>query len=268
MPDQPKFAVIIPACDEEACIGPVLTELRSVVDPQQCVICVGVNGTSDATAMIAREHGAIVAETAERGYGHGCQAAIEALERERVPVAAYIFFAADGANDPRDIAALIAEHQRGADMVLGCRTRTPGNWTRKNFHYVIANTIFGVVCGLLTGRFFSDLGPLRLIERRLFFVLQLREWTYGWTIEAQIRAALLGAVFISEVPVRERQRIAGAQKVSHVSWRRTFSVGVQIIAAAFRTRFRERVAVCVTVPSSAEFLSVRPLSGTAGAERS
>jgi hypothetical protein len=106
-----------------------------------------------------------------------------------------------------------------------------------NLHYVIANRLLGLLCGVLTGRFYADLGPLRLIERALFRRLQLREWTFGWTIEAQIRATLLGARVV-EVPVRYRSRIAGVQKVSHVSTLQTIRVGLKIVAAALRTRAR------------------------------
>ena len=233
----PRYAVIIPACNEEACIGLVLAELRSVLDPSNFVLAVGVNGSDDATANLAAGAGALVGETAHRGYGHGCQAAIDHLKEVGAAVDAYIFFAADGANDPRDIASLVEEHRRGGQMVLGCRTRTSRNWSAMNFHYVLANRAFGFLCGCLTGRFFADLGPLRLIERNLFQQMRLTEWTYGWTIEAQIRAAMLGAHII-EVPVRERSRIAGEQKVSHVSWRRTLRVGLKIVAAGIRTWWR------------------------------
>ena len=59
--------------------------------------------------------------------------------------------------------------------------------------------------------------------------------TFGWTIEAQVAAARLGAA-ICEIPVSERRRIAGEQKVSGVTWRRTLSIGCQIVAAGDRTR--------------------------------
>ena len=207
-PLPPRYAVIIPACNEEECIERVLAELRAVLDARQFELVVGVNGSSDRTAKLAREAGAIVVETAVQGYGHGCQAAIEHLDAGDELFDAYIFFAADGANDPRDIAALIAERLAGAGMVLGCRTRTRTNWSRMNFHYVVANRLFGLLCGCLTGRFFADLGPLRLIDPKLFRALRLQEWTFGWTIEAQVRAVRLGAKIV-EVPVRERPRLAG-----------------------------------------------------------
>jgi hypothetical protein len=69
----------------------------------------------------------------------------------------------------------------------------------------------------------------------LFEKIGPREMTFGWTIEAQIVAAMLDAT-ICEIPVHERQRIAGVQKVSGVSWQRTFLIGCQIVRAGWRTR--------------------------------
>ncbi len=234
-PTPKRYAVVMPACDEEACIAAVLAEMRATLDPARFVLVVGVNDSRDRTADVSRQHGAHVGETASRGYGHGCQVAVDEIVRRGLAVDAYIFCAADGANDPRDILPLIAAHERGADMVLGSRTTERANWTAMNAHYVIANRVFGILVGLLTGRFFTDLGPLRLIERDLFHAMNLREWTYGWTIEAQIRAVLLGANIV-EIPVRERERIAGEQKVGRVSWTRTLSVAMKIAAAGLRTR--------------------------------
>ena len=235
-PARKRYAVVMPACDEEPCISAVLSELKLALDPARFVFAVGVNDSRDRTAEIARGHGVIVAETESRGYGHGCQIAVDEIARRGERVDAYIFCASDGANDPRDIAALICEHERGAEMVLGSRTTKLRNWTAMNAHYVVANRAFGLFVGMLTGRFFSDLGPLRLIERDLFHAMTLREWTYGWTIEAQIRAVLLGANIV-EVPVRERVRFGGVQKVGRVSWKRTLSVGMKIAAAGVRSRF-------------------------------
>ena len=235
-PANQRYAVIMPACDEEPCVAAVLAELRATLDAERFVFAVGVNDSRDRTAEIAREHGSIVGETASRGYGHGCQVAVDEITRRGIAVDAYIFCAADGANEPRDILALVAEHERGAEMVLGSRTTERANWTAMNAHYVVANRVYGILVGLLTGRFFTDLGPLRLIGRELFHAMALREWTYGWTIEAQIRAVQLGANIV-EVPVHERVRLAGEQKVGRVSWTRTLSVGMQIAAAGVRARF-------------------------------
>src|SRR4051794_34725792 len=107
-----RIGIIIPACNEEPCLRRALDELLPVLDPMKYAVAVGVNGSSDRTAEIARECGVTVAESAARGYGFGCRAAIEALVREHPSIEAYIFFAADGASDPRDVAALTAAYEQ------------------------------------------------------------------------------------------------------------------------------------------------------------
>ncbi|MBA2586242.1 MAG: glycosyltransferase [Chthoniobacterales bacterium] len=64
-----KIGIVIPACNEEACLGTVLEELLRSLDPGRFVVLVGVNGSSDRTAEIARRFPVLVAETAQRGYG-------------------------------------------------------------------------------------------------------------------------------------------------------------------------------------------------------
>ncbi|MGI8956552.1 MAG: glycosyltransferase family 2 protein [Chthoniobacterales bacterium] len=237
----PEFAIIIPACNEAACIGPVLDEFLATVDPEKFVIAVGVNGTNDETAQVARQRPVLVAETARRGYGHGCQAAIDLTNNLFPALRAYIFCAGDGATDPRDLASLTTAFEEGYDFVVGSRTQRLRNWRTMTLRHLIANAALGLWCGVLCGRPYSDLGPLRLISRRLFEKIAPQEMTFGWTIEAQVAAARLGAA-IFEIPVNERRRIAGEQKVSGVTWRRTLSVGCQIVAAGERTRRHYRPA--------------------------
>lgn len=233
------LAIIIPACNEEACLAPVLEELLAAIDGMECTVAVGVNASSDRTAEIARRYPVVVAETAARGYGFGCQKAIEAVNAAHPSLAAYLFFAGDGASDPRDVRRLAKAYRLGAEMVLGTRPRRRKNWAAMTLPHVVANVALGAWCGLLAGRWFSDLAPLRLIDRRLFETLAPREMTFGWTIETQVGAAMLGAR-ICEVTARERKRLGGKQKVSGVTWRQTFSIGCRIFVAGLRAHIRFR----------------------------
>jgi glycosyltransferase involved in cell wall biosynthesis len=232
-----QFAVVIPACDEEECIGRVLDELLAVLDREKFVVAVGVNGSTDRTAEMARARGVWVAETPQRGYGYGCQAAIDLVTAAVPQVRAYIFFAGDGASDPRDVRALVDAYEQGFTFVLGARTAQLRNWRAMHVSHVIANFAVALWCGVLAGRWFKDLAPVRLIDRELFETIAPREMTYGWTIEPQIAAARLGAP-IREVAASERPRLAGKQKVSGVTWRRTFVIGCRILAAGWRARQR------------------------------
>ena len=246
----PEIAIIIPACDEAACIGPVLDELLAAIDPERFVIAVGVNGSSDATAEIAQARPVLVAETAERGYGYGCQAAIDLTNNFFPSIRGYIFCAGDGANAPQDLSRLTAVFEQGYELVLGSRTARLRNWRTMTIRHMIANAVLGLWCGFLSGRPFSDLGPLRLISRRLFEQIAPKEMTFGWTIEAQIVAAKAGTR-IHEIPVTERRRIAGEQKVSGVTWKRTLAIGCKIVAAGYRTSQTLQRARALQIPAAA-----------------
>jgi len=253
-----RYAIIIPACNEEACLGQVLAELHRSPAAAEWVTFVGVNGTTDQTLAIAIAGGAFAATTPARGYGYGCQAAIDLAEETGVRVDGYIFLAGDGASDPADIPRLIAAHRRGFQLVLGCRTTLAANHAPIDWPRRIANRLLGLWCTCLTGRFFRDLGPLRLIDRELFHALDLREWCYGWTIEAQVRAVLAGAS-ICEIPVRDRPRLAGEQKVSRVSCRQSACVGLSILAAGWRSRWRKLPAAAPTASSLVSAAAPMPL---------
>lgn len=258
----PTCAIIVPACNEAAALPCMAAELHEVLPRfawrARFLVATGVNGSSDGTADVARAAGWIVGETTEFGYGHGCMAAIRALAAAGHVPDAYVFMAADGANDPRDLPRLLDAWEQGHRLVLGCRTENLRNvHSAMSATHWLANRVLGAWCGMLTGRWFRDLGPFRLIEREFFERLALRERTYGWTIEPQILAARLGER-CPEVPVAERPRVAGEQKVSGVSLERTLRIGAHIFAAGWRAARRslpaprptpERAALCPSTPS-------------------
>jgi glycosyltransferase involved in cell wall biosynthesis len=64
--------------NEEAAIETVLTDIADVTDDRASVVC--VDGSSDRTPEIAREHGATVIEQEPRGYGVAVAAALRAAD--------------------------------------------------------------------------------------------------------------------------------------------------------------------------------------------
>ena len=90
----------------------------------------------------------LVADTESRGYGHGCQAAIDLTKNLFPSIRAYIFCAGDGATDPRDLRPLTAFEQ-GYDLVLGSRTKRLRNWPAMTLRHVFANAALGLWAGLL-----------------------------------------------------------------------------------------------------------------------
>lgn len=226
-----RFALIIPALNEEAAIGPTLDSLRGAPLAQLIVVD---NGSTDSTAEVARGHGAEVVAEPRRGYGQACLAGMAALRPEITVVA---FMDGDGSDDPADLPRLLDPIVRGeAEMVLGSRvlgSREAGALTpQQRFGNALATGLLR----LFHGARYTDLGPFRAIRRDALERLGMRDTNYGWTIEMQIKAARQN-LRVREIPVSYRRRRAGQSKISG-TLRGTFSAGMKIIWTLFRYSLR------------------------------
>jgi len=204
-PHNPSVAVIIPTFNEAESIAAVVAEIpRTLVDR----VIVADGGSGDGTPERAREAGAEVI-AAGRGYGRACLAGAQAADAEIV-----VFMDGDGADDPAAIAALIGPLANGdCDFVIASRARgrrEPGSMA---WHQLIAGELIGFLTGLLYGVRYTDMCALRAIRRDALMALGMREMTYGWNLEMQMRVARLG-LRVREVPVDYRRRIGGESKVA------------------------------------------------------
>ncbi len=230
-------ALIIPALNEEAAIGPVLDGLRAALatsGAEPAEILVVDNGSSDGTLRVAREHGARVISEPRRGYGQACLAGIAALSVETQMV---VFLDADGSDDPADLTRLLAPLRDGqADLVLGSRTmaaRKVGVFTPQQ---AFGNWLATFLMRVLFGAHYSDLGPFRAIRRAALDKLQMRDTNFGWTIEMQIKAHQQ-RLRVVEIPVNYRRRFAGQSKISG-SLVGTLRAGYKILWTITKFRFR------------------------------
>lgn len=228
-----EIVIVLPARDEAECIGAVIEELRPWCERLGATVAVGANACRDGTAAVAERLGAIVGETATAGYGHGCLAAMAAARGAGLCPGAWVFMAADGANDPADLPRFIRAWGEGADLVIGQRTLLPGNWPALGFARGISNLALALWASMLSGYAYWDLGPYRLVSSGLADRLPWHETTWGWTIEPQVLARRLGAR-VQQLSVRERPRLAGAQKISGVGLRHSVRIGLAIAAAGWR----------------------------------
>ncbi len=202
-----SIQVIIPALDEEATIGGVVSELRAQGFRRLRVMD---NGSKDGTASVAREAGAEVILESRRGYGQACWTGYQDLERG---VEWVLFCDADGSDDLADVTRMISAIGNGADFVLGDRrSRREGRRVMtpvQNFGNGLATMLIRWGWGYRYG----DLGPLRLIRRELLERIRMRDRGFGWTIEMQVRAVEEGAKIL-ELPVGYKRRGGGRSKIS------------------------------------------------------
>jgi hypothetical protein len=101
-----------------------------------------------------------------------------------------------------------------------------------NFQQVFAGRVAGVLLRMLYGVRYTDMCPFRAIRRDALERLGMKEETYGWNLEMQMRVARSG-LRILEIPVNHRCRTGGESKVSG-TLRGTFVAGIRIIATLFR----------------------------------
>jgi glycosyltransferase involved in cell wall biosynthesis len=203
-----RVSVIIPALNEEEAIGDVVRAV--LAEPIDEVIVVD-NGSTDQTAARARSAGARIVSEPRRGYGRACQAGLGAVARDCSIIA---FLDGDGSDCSEMLIRLIEPILAGKeDFVIGSRIRghrEPGSMNRQQ---VIAARLAGWLLYRLYGVRYTDMSPFRAIKREALMQLGMRESTYGWNLEMQIRASRAG-LRILETPVDHRLRRGGQSKVS------------------------------------------------------
>ncbi len=175
-------------------------------------------------------------------------AGIRAVEAAGFLPGAYLFAAGDGANSPADLEAIWRFYRSadgGLDMALGERTWwwRPGAAGR-GIGRTAPNILLGLWASLLAGRCYLDLAPLRIVRRELFEAMQMEDLVWGWTIEAQVKAARLGAR-IGRIAIDEKPRLAGEQKVSGRGAAVSARIGLAIARAGLRARRRAEELVRV-----------------------
>jgi glycosyltransferase involved in cell wall biosynthesis len=220
-------SVIIPALDEEEPIAGVVRECFATGLVNEVVVV--DNGSTDRTAERANEAGARVV-TAPRGYGRACAAGIRALSPECDIV---VFLDGDGSDVPACMNQLVDPVANGThDFVIGSRTRGQREAGSMNLQQIFAGRVAGLILRLLYGVRYTDMSPFRAVRRDALERLDMREETYGWNLEMQMKAARNG-LRILEVPVNHRRRAGGESKVSG-TFRGTFVAGSRIVATLVR----------------------------------
>jgi len=177
----PTVDVVLPCLNEEGALPWVLDRL-----PEGWHGIVVDNGSTDASAQVALDHGATVVPEARRGFGSAAHAGLVAATAPCVA-----FCDADASMDPQDLAVLAAPVLAGeADLVLGRRRPTArGAWP---FHARVANLVLALLMRRASGLRLHDLGPMRVASREALLALDLRDRRSGYPLEMVLRASQAG----------------------------------------------------------------------------
>jgi glycosyltransferase involved in cell wall biosynthesis len=192
--------VVLPALDEADAIGWVLQRLPDRYHP-----IVVDNGSTDATASIARAHGATVVDEPVRGFGAACWAGLRAATTPIVCI-----MDCDASLDPAELDGVVEPLDHGWDLVLGARRPT----CRRAMppHARLANRY---LARQLRRRFdyqLTDLGPMRAAHRTQLIALAMQDRRSGFPLETLLLAGRAGWS-VCERPVTYRPR-HGRSKVT------------------------------------------------------
>jgi glycosyltransferase involved in cell wall biosynthesis len=233
-PARPRVAVVIPTLNEEEPIGEVIRAIpRDAVDE----VIVVDSASEDRTVERARAAGARVIVERQRGYGRACAAGARAAR----DCAVIAFLDGDGSDRPELLPLLLVPILSGThDFVIGTRTRGEREPGSMNALQVAAGYGAGALTRLLYGVAYTDMCAFRAISSEALDQLGMREMTYGWNLEMQMRAARSG-LRILEVPVAHRRRSGGASKVSGTvmgTLKAALRIGLTFVRVALETRHR------------------------------
>jgi glycosyltransferase involved in cell wall biosynthesis len=227
-----NVSVVIPALDEEEPIAAVVRECLTTKIPNEVIVV--DNGSDDRTAERAREAGARVVSEPRRGYGRATMAGVRALSPTCEIV---LFLDGDGSDCTEFMPQLVDPIGRGDyDFVIGSRTRGQREPGSMNFRQIFAGRFAGWLISILYGVPYTDMSPFRAIRREALEKLAMKEETYGWNLEMQMKAAR-AALRILEVPVNHRCRTGGVSKVSG-TFRGTFLAGARILTTFVKIALR------------------------------
>lgn len=222
--------VLIPVLNEEESIGRVIDDI-----PRNRVVEIVVinNGSTDNTEAVARTHGAVVLTETTRGYGHALMKGIRYISSKDPGI--IVFLDGDYSDYPGEIPKVVQPIiEEGYDLVIGSRVLGEHEKGALLPQARFGNWLSTRLIRLFWRYRFTDLGPFRAITFDKFQELNMKELTYGWTVEMQIKAAKKKYKCI-EVPVSYRKRIGESKVTGTIGG--SIKAGIGILRTIFFSLF-------------------------------
>ncbi|MDO4791507.1 MAG: glycosyltransferase [Buchananella hordeovulneris] len=228
IPADLKIAAIVPCYNEEAAIATVVKDLRAAVPSME--IYVYDNNSTDRTAEVAAQAGAIVRFEGRKGKGN-------VVRRAFADIDADVYLMIDG-DDTYDAAAAPGMIEllvnQNLDHVLGCREDDKDNSAYRPGHAQGNKAFNSLVSWLFKEKVTDMLSGYRIFSRR--FVKSFPALSHGFEIETELTVHSMAM----RVPQREygvgfKDRPEGSE--SKLS---TFKDGFKILGLIWRLLSHER----------------------------
>ena len=217
-----SVSIVIPAYQERAAIGDVVSAVLKVVASLSCEyeVIVVDDGSTDGTGDAARKAGAhVLVHPYNKGYGASLKTGIRFASNRTV-----IFLDADGQHDPDDIPRLLAG-RTGFDMVVGARKGMAGSplWRQpgKLFLKWLVNN--------LTGHSIPDFNSgYRALDREMALrFLPIMPDGFSFSTTSTI-AAFKGGYLVQYLPIQVAKRI-GISTVTAADGFRTIMLIIRLV---------------------------------------
>jgi len=214
-----QLSIVLPAKNEAEGLRRFLPALRAA-HPLAEILVVD-DGSSDATAEVARAAGAtVLSNPYSLGNGASIKRGARAAQGELI-----VFMDADGQHQPGDVAVLLAELEKGHDMVVGARVKGG----QANIGRGLANAFYNRLASWMTGHRILDLTSgfraVRADKFREFLHLLPNGFSYPTT---STMAFFRSAYPVAYVPVDVKQRVGTN---SHI---RPIKDGVRFLLIIFK----------------------------------
>ena len=212
-----KFSIVIPAHNEEGCIGRTLDELTSALggSPYDYEIVVAADHCGDRTEEIVKERAKknkkikLVQNEKEPGFGMAVRTGLDAYSGDAVTI-----FMADASDSPEDVLVYFGKISEGAECVFGSRFIKGGSVEGYPKHKLILNRIGNMIIRILFHHGLNDTTNAFKCYRRKV-VDGCRPFLsphFNLTVELPLKAIIRGYKY-EIVPIKWRGRTAGESKL-------------------------------------------------------
>ena len=220
-------AVLIPCYNEEKTIGEVVSSFRNVLPDAK--IYVYDNNSTDLTAQVAADAGAIVCKEPRQGKGNVMRRMFREVEAE-----CYLLVDGDSTYPAESAPEMVSYILSGeADMVVGDRlSSTYFDENKRPFHNMGNRLVRWLICKFWHTKIHDVMSGYRTFSRR--FVKMFPIMSEGFEIETEMTIHALDRRFdIVEIPIPYKDRPTGS-----TSKLNTYRDGIKVLKTIF-TLFEE-----------------------------